>query len=42
VSRASESIIVDQIVQLMDRTEPVPHLGEKTELSECGLDSLSY
>jgi acyl carrier protein len=36
------AIIVEQIVQMMDRTQPVPQLGEKAELSECGLDSVSY
>jgi hypothetical protein len=37
-----QAIVAEEIVQLLDRAQPVHHFGEKTELSECGLDSVGY
>jgi acyl carrier protein len=37
-----QAIVVEEIVHLLDGERPIPQLGERTELSECGLDSVSY
>jgi acyl carrier protein len=37
-----QAIIVEEMIRLLDGGQPVPQFAEKTELGECGLDSVSY
>jgi aryl carrier-like protein len=37
-----QAIVLEEMIRLLDGGQPVPQFAEKAELSECGLDSVSY